>query len=1015
MGLGRRDKLGLARKTGFDAILWRNELALFDTNGHDRQSLFADCLSAKMRCIVEVDVATFPLDHDLVNQCPDMFAVRRSGHGEAPVDPRTPLPAAGTARARLRNPEAAHLVGKAIGSRLAEMVGEGVGGFRLLRPEALSPEAVTEIVDALSDHEVAILAGPFGTDRTAGVSLASAGVDYLITSFAGWDLRASWFLDEAENFGWHGPVVAELRESQLSGDTVEGAIERLLMGAAATAQGVIIPDALLARCSAVQPVIERVKNVLEKTRRYHGALRRLSNSSDPVTAIMRSDKADPRMADGVLLAFINVTDVAQPSPTAGDLIQRAGVALDLTQADLTDLGPCEVRLIEAGCAKAIGDISRGNLRVSQAAEAPRIVIEAITPSVEGGDFAVKRVVGDTVNVSATIFTDGHEQLAAELRWRACDSESWNARRMKAAPNDRWAAEFTLDRMGVHEFAIESWIDRFGGFRRDFRKKLVAGVAQPVDDAEGRALVEAAAKRSRGKRGKALKDWCARLNDAGDGEKSAALLLDDALLALMDEADDRPHLLTSPAQRVDAERLAARYSSWYELFPRSITSDNQRHGTFLDVIGDLPRIRDMGFDTLYFPPIHPIGRTNRKGPNNTLTPGPDDPGSPYAIGGLEGGHDALHPELGSWQDFDRLVAAAHDHGLEIALDFAIQASPDHPWLTQHPGWFAWRPDGSMKYAENPPKKYQDIVNVDFYGPDAVPDLWDALRDIVLLWVERGVKVFRVDNPHTKPLPFWEWMIRDIRGRHPEVIFLSEAFTRPAMMYRLAKVGFSQSYTYFTWRDRKQELIDYITELTSTPPKEFYRPHFFVNTPDINPFYLQSSGRPGFRIRAVLAATLSGLFGVYSGFELCEAAPLGPGKEEYLDSEKYEIRPRDWNAAGNIISDITLLNRLRRAHPALQTHLNTRFYVAHNDQIIWYGKPSPNGREMIMVMINLDPHHPQECDFEVPLWEFGLPDDAGIAVEDLNEGHRFTWHGKIQHIRIAPDLPFRLWRISAEAAA
>ncbi|MDP2396662.1 MAG: alpha-amylase family glycosyl hydrolase, partial [bacterium] len=419
-------------------------------------------------------------------------------------------------------------------------------------------------------------------------------------------------------------------------------------------------------------------------------------------------------------------------------------------------------------------------------------------------------------------------------------------------------------------------------------------------------------------------------------------------------------------------------------------------------------------TLYFPPIHPIGRANRKGPDNSLTAGPADPGSPYAIGDETGGHDAIHPELGSFDDFDRLIEEAHAQGLEIALDFAIQCSPDHPWLKKHPGWFAWRPDGSLKYAENPPKKYQDIVNVDFYADKAVPDLWLAWRDVVLLWIGHGVKIFRVDNPHTKPLPFWEWMIDEIRSAHPDVIFLAEAFTSPAMMYRLGKIGFSQSYTYFTWRNHKAELADYITELTTTAPKEFFRPHFFVNTPDINPPFLQTSGRPGFRIRAVLAATLSGLFGIYSGFELCEAAPL-PGREEYARSEKYEIRHRDWNAPGNIIADIALLNRLRRTHPALQTHLNTRFYVAHNDNILYYGKLAPDGSDIILVAVSLDPFHPQEADFEVPLWEFGLPDHGSIDVEDLANGHRFHWHGKNQHIRLDPAEPYRLWRVAPGGSA
>jgi len=639
----------------------------------------------------------------------------------------------------------------------------------------------------------------------------------------------------------------------------------------------------------------------------------------------------------------------------------------------------------------------------------RLVLENINPSVECGALPAKRVVGDTVTVGATLFADGHEQLSAQLLWRAADEKGWQRAAMEQLPNDRWRATFPLERMGRHEFVIEGWLDLFGGFRRDFAKKRDAEVAQDVDHAEGRTLVENAQNRSKGKLANALKKQLAAL-DKANWEESAKLLLGEELAGLMRQADARPHLIRSAARQVDAERIEARFSSWYELFPRSMTDDKSRHGTFADVIDHLPRVRDMGFDTLYFPPIHPIGTINRKGPNNTLTPGERDPGSPYAIGSAAGGHDAIHPELGTFEDFDRLVQVAAEHGLEIALDFAIQAAPDHPWLKEHPGWFAWRPDGSMKYAENPPKKYQDIVNMDFYGPDAVPGLWEALRDVVLLWVRHGVKTFRVDNPHTKPLPFWQWMIAEVRGAHPEVIFLSEAFTRPTMMYRLAKVGFSQSYTYFTWRNEKHELIDYITELTDEAPKDFYRPHFFVNTPDINPVFLQTGGRPAHRIRVVLAATLSGLWGIYSGFELCDAAPLGPGKEEYRDSEKFELRPREWRREGDIVDDIARLNQLRRSYPALQTHLNTRFYPAHNPNIIWYGKPAPGGGEVITVMVSLDPHNPQECDFDIPLWEFGLGDDGRVAVEDMFGGYRFDWHGKTQHIRLDPDEPFRVWRLS-----
>jgi starch synthase (maltosyl-transferring) len=483
---------------------------------------------------------------------------------------------------------------------------------------------------------------------------------------------------------------------------------------------------------------------------------------------------------------------------------------------------------------------------------------------------------------------------------------------------------------------------------------------------------------------------------------------------MTAADDRPFALAlDPPQIVDAEPLQARFASWYELFPRSQTQDPNRHGTFDDVIARLPAIRAMGFDVLYFPPIHPIGAKHRKGANNSLNAKPGEPGSPYAIGSDAGGHDAIHPELGGFDAFRRLKAAAAAHGLEIALDFAIQCAPDHPWIAAHPAWFDWRPDGTIKYAENPPKKYQDIVNVDFYAPGAIPDLWLALRDIVLLWVREGIRLFRVDNPHTKPLPFWIWMIREVRAVHPDVIFLAEAFTRPKPMYRLAKAGFSQSYTYFTWRHSKAEFIDYLTELTTTAPKEFYRPHFFVTTPDINPYFLQTSGRGGFLIRAALAATLSGLWGVYSGFELCESDPL-PGREEFNNSEKYQIRVRDWTAPGNIIAEITALNRIRKSQPALQSHLGIRFYDAFNDQILYFGKathfadPTRPLDEIVLVAISLDPRNPQACEIEVPLWEWGLSDDASVEVEDLIAESRFVWSGKRQQIHLTPDRPYALWR-------
>jgi starch synthase (maltosyl-transferring) len=639
--------------------------------------------------------------------------------------------------------------------------------------------------------------------------------------------------------------------------------------------------------------------------------------------------------------------------------------------------------------------------------------------------------------------DGHDHLAAQLLWRAADSRQWQSAPMLHQANDRWRAQLPLQRIGRHIFAIEAWRDAFGSYCEELEKKSRAGLDLTLELEEGRLLVAqaaeaaAAADSAGGDDAKALKLIVRELaalksrdpdalavHDAG----RAGHLLAAATAAIVQRNLPRQFVARSPTEYpVDAERPAARFSSWYELFPRSQSGDEHRHGTFADVIARLPAVAAMGFDTLYFPPIHPIGRRNRKGRNNSLTPDGNDPGSPYAIGADEGGHDAIHPALGTLEDFRALRMAAAAHGLELALDFAIQCAPDHPWLKAHPDWFDWRPDGSLRYAENPPKKYEDIVNVDFYTAGAVPDLWLALRDVVLFWANEGVRAFRVDNPHTKPLPFWEWMIADIRARYPDTLFLSEAFTRPKMMYRLAKAGFSQSYTYFTWRHGKQEFTDYLTELNRAPAPDFFRPHFFVNTPDINPYFLQRSGRPGFLIRAALAATLSGLWGVYSGFELCEAQPV-PGKEEYLNSEKYQIRAWDWRRPGNIVAEITQLNQLRRVNPALQTHTGVHFLNIGNGHLLAFIKATDRtveirpgdessgatagdfGDNVVLVVINLDPFATQGGEIELPLWRFGLPDDGVLAVEDLVRGHRFDWRGKRQTIVLDPhDWPYAIWRL------
>jgi starch synthase (maltosyl-transferring) len=651
-------------------------------------------------------------------------------------------------------------------------------------------------------------------------------------------------------------------------------------------------------------------------------------------------------------------------------------------------------------------------QILAAIHAPRIAIESVQPTLDHGRFAAKSIVGEPITVRAKVFADGHDILAAAVCW--FDSEGHQHRepmhQQQPLGLDIYEGRFTPRHVGRHRFLIEAWWDTYATYRYELAKKHQAGVPVGLELEEGRREVARAIERSEGGLREALQAVHERFQLLESDAERVALLLDGDTAQLMHEADARPHLTRSDVlYPLDVERLRARFSSWYELFPRSETDSPHRHGTFSDVHRRLPTIRDMGFDVLYFPPIHPVGRTHRKGRNNSLEAAPDDPGSPYAIGSEEGGHEAIHPQLGTREDFRALVRAAADHGLEIALDFAIQCSPDHPWLREHPGWFSWRPDGSIRYAENPPKKYQDIVNVDFYAEEATPSLWIELRDVVQGWVDEGVKIFRVDNPHTKPLPFWEWLIADIRRRDPSVIFLAEAFTRPAMMLRLGKLGFNQSYTYFTWRNTKAELTEYFTQLNESPLREGYRPNFFVNTPDINPYFLQSSGRSGFLLRAALAAMGAGAWGMYSGFELCEGEPV-PGKEEFLDSEKYEIRPRDYTAAGNITYEIAQLNRIRRENSALQTHLGLVFYPVHNDRLLYFGKRTETQDNFILVVVNLDPFEAQEGAFELPLWEFDLPDDAALHGEDLMSGLSWTWHGKWQSVRLDPaHLPFAIWRI------
>ena len=937
--------------------------------------------------------------------------------------------------------------------RLTRLRRAGVAGFRAVEPDRVPPAVWRRLIERLrtAAPDALMLAWTPGTGRGAATRLAGTGFDLVAASVAWWDGRSPWLIEEMEALRPVAPAIGSPEPSFFerlatrlpSGADVAGAYRHALRVTAAITAGMFVPmgfeyatrrpfDAAratpedLRRAQADAPCdlsedVAEANDLLDgmAAQNVNGAVRQLSASSAPATALLRCDRPDPRDANRAAVVLIN-PGLAAPAPLPISLFPlppQAGAAfsppepLDEGTDAIVPLAPGEVRVLTYAKASAIGQANH-LADLDRAAElATRIAIESIAPSVPDGDYAVRRVVGEAITVAADIVADGHEVLAAALLWRAADETRWHREPMTLVENDRWEAVFAPARVGPHLFSVEAWWDVWGTFRHDLHAKHAAGVPVMLEIEEGRRMLDAAAQRSEGPKQDKL-SILLRHFEAADEAGRIELLLSDAALAAMRAVDPQDFLVRhAPPVRLDAARPQARFASWYEMFPRSATTDPARHGTFNDVIARLPAIRAMGFDVLYFPPIHPIGHTNRKARNNGLRAEPGDVGSPYAIGSEEGGHDAVHPQLGTLEDFRALVAAAKALELEIALDFAIQCSPDHPWLKQHPEWFRWRPDGSLRYAENPPKKYEDIVNPDFYAPLAFPGLWHALRDVVQFWVGQGVRIFRVDNPHTKPMPFWRWMIADIRDRHPDVIFLAEAFTRPKVMYRLAKEGFTQSYTYFTWRNTKQEMTEYLTELNTPPVSDFFRPNFFVNTPDINPPFLQTGGRPAFLIRAALATMLSGLWGMYSGFEICESAPL-PGREEYLDAEKYEIRVRDFNAPGNIVAEIAALNRIRREHPALQTHLGVEFYPAFNDQVLLFGKRVPEDREMILVAVSFDPHNAQEADIELPLWEMDQPENGALDATDLMRGHRFTWYGKRQHIRLDPaDLPFAIWQVTA----
>jgi starch synthase (maltosyl-transferring) len=641
----------------------------------------------------------------------------------------------------------------------------------------------------------------------------------------------------------------------------------------------------------------------------------------------------------------------------------------------------------------------------------RVVIERVWPEIDGGRFPIKRTVGEYVTVSADVLADGHDLLAGVLKYRFVPTGEWLEIPLTARDNERREATFPVTELGEYEYTIEAWVDRFGSWLKGLVAKADAEQNVSSELLEGAELIQAAVGRLKPKREEGrLTDEDLRLLQIADLLRSDAPQVariwaakDPNLRALMDARPDRTASTTyDRTLRCVVDSVRARFGAWYEMFPRSVTSDASRSGTFREAEARLADIAAMGFDVVYLPPVHPIGETHRKGRNNALIASQGDPGSPWAIGSAAGGHTAIEPGLGTLADFDRFVRLANRLGLEVALDIAFQTSPDHPWVREHPEWFRHRPDGSIKYAENPPKKYQDIYPMNFETAEWEP-LWDALRDIFLFWIGHGVRIFRVDNPHTKSFRFWEWVIGTIRRDHPDAIFLAEAFTRPAVMRYLAKVGFTQSYTYFTWRNTAHELRDYLTELTRTELQEYMRPNFFANTPDILHEYLQTGGRAAFEVRLILAATLAASYGIYSGFELCENLPVRKGSEEYLDSEKYQVKPRDWNQADSLRELIARVNEIRHTHAALQQNATLAFHNTDNPQFLWFSKSvpeRPERSERVFVVVNTDPHWTQRGWVQLPIWEMGMSPSTPYSVEDLLDGARYVWRGEWNYVRLDP---------------
>ncbi len=642
----------------------------------------------------------------------------------------------------------------------------------------------------------------------------------------------------------------------------------------------------------------------------------------------------------------------------------------------------------------------------------RVAIEHVQPEIDGGRYPIKRVVGDTIVVEADLFADGHDVVRGILCYRHEQSEDWLETPLKLVTNDRWQGSFDVPQLGRYRYGVKGWIDHFATWQRDMRKRVEAQQDVTVDLRIGTGLIEEAARHAAGESGARLKNIRAALSSSAPPFKAQldVLLGEDAAEAMADCVDRRLVTMYDRELIVVVDRPLARFGAWYEMFPRSAVNADHAHGTFKSCESRLSYIAEMGFDILYLPPIHPIGETHRKGRNNNPRGDSGSVGSPWAIGARDGGHTAIHPQLGTLNDFKDLMAAAKRKGIEIALDLAFQCSPDHPYVKEHPEWFTTRPDGTIQFAENPPKKYQDIFPLNFES-EAYPELWKELRGVVQYWIDQGIRIFRVDNPHTKPFPFWKWLIADVKDRYPDSIFLSEAFTRPKVMYHLAKLGFTQSYTYFTWRNTKTELTDYFTELTKTEVREYFRPNLWTNTPDILTEHLQHGGRPVFMARLALAATLGASYGIYGpAFELYEDRPQKPGSEEYLDSEKYEIRHWDIARPDSLKEFIGVINRIRRDNPALQSDSSLQFHPVDNDHLLAYSKQSPDGTNVILVVVNLSPHHVHSGWLELDLPALEVQADRPFQVHDLLTHAYYLWQGPRNYVQLDPhSVPVQIFAV------